>query len=158
MSNAKDEIETLRANRMLDTPEAVRAFDDALARLPATLDVRWIEDLLGVFTDRAGFFEAMWGLVHYVERQSPSTWMRAYISVLPQMVVDARDWALTFLYGVLNDDATRALLLQLVPAAPAASVAVARSLLVETAKGREDAVSAHAREVLKNLETVSEVR
>jgi hypothetical protein len=158
MSRIVGAIEVLRANRFLETPESVRAFDGALAQLPERIDARSIRELYDLFTDRAEFFEAMWGLLHYVEAQPTEEYLEAYISALPDMMADAREWADTLLCRLMNDDSTRALLVQRLHDAPAPSLAAARSLLLDIAAATNVPVSEHASEVLREIGLVNQVR
>jgi hypothetical protein len=125
-------IAQMKANRFLRTRAEVEAFDealDALASLPLDEVRDSLPELLLVFEDSAEHFQAMWGLMHYIEDFDLETELHALEQVLPTMSSHASKWATRLVDRILNSESDRPILKKLLPTLSPAGQAAIRQIL-----------------------------
>lgn len=86
-------IEVLRRNRHLRSSEEVASFDCSLAELARSPRDDDLPALHTVFDDDCQQPEVMYGLVHFLESFDMRRQLAAFIEAVPEMSVQAREWA-----------------------------------------------------------------
>lgn len=76
--------------------------DGAVAKIVADGGQRAVGDLLSLLSDRAEHDEGMFSLIHAAESFDDSAYIRALLSVFPQLMSHAPRWASIVLMRVLN--------------------------------------------------------
>lgn len=142
-------VATLRANRDLATPDQVKAWDQAIAQFP--VDPSFLRELHLVFTDATQNYEVMFGLLHVLEDYDMDVQLAAYVSALPDMLAEAREWAFRLTWRILNDAPSREAYKAVLKAAEPAAAAVARAILEEVARDEKPPLQTSAQEVLAAL-------
>ena len=142
-------VAALRANRELATPEQVKAWDQAIAQFP--VDPSFLRELHLVFTDATKNEEVMFGLVHVLEDYDMDVQLAAFVSALPEMLKDAREWVLTLTWRILNDAKSREAYKAVLKAADPGARDAARGILEEVARDEKPPLQTGAQEVLAAL-------
>lgn len=83
------------------------AIDTALSELLADDHEHLARDLLSLLSDRAKHDEGMFSLIHAAESGDDDTYVRALLSVFPDLVSSAPRWASIVLMRVLNNASTQ---------------------------------------------------
>jgi hypothetical protein len=146
-----DGVERLRRARRLDTEDAIREFEEALAALPDTLDAQTLDDLHMVFDDDTMDPGVMFDLVHRLERTPTGAQEASLLRVLPRLMETAPEWAETLVMRILNNEAARMTLIGQADEAPQAQRAALR-IVLEGIGGEDDAVGQRARATLDELD------
>lgn len=146
-----DSLARLRAWRRLDTDVAVRDFERALADLPETLDSETLDELHLLLYDDTVVPEVMYGLVHRLERTPVGDQEASVLRVLPRMAATAPWWIETVVMRLINNDESRAALLESAEHAPEDHRAALRSVL-ERISEEPDAVGRVARSTIVVLD------
>lgn len=85
----------------------VTVIDAAVSNLLATGSENLTGDLLLLLSDEAEHDEGMFSLIHAAESTDDSTYVRAFLSVFPQLMQSAPRWASIVLMRLLNNEATQ---------------------------------------------------
>lgn len=101
--NEKTLIDTLEANRLMRSPDEVAAFEQALAELAQHPSNEYLPDLHLIMDDRCQQPEVMFSLIHLLESFEVSEQLRAFIQVVPRLVVRAAEWTHILHSRILND-------------------------------------------------------
>lgn len=146
----EDIIQILHNNRLMRTPEQVRAFDDALASLPEDQEPtsEYLRELFMVFDDACEQKEVMWGLLHFIESFDDESFFRAFTDAIPGMVGKAAEWTEIFQARILNSDASRETFKEILPTLNPASQAVIRQILNKIASSELPPLATHASSAL----------
>lgn len=102
-------LERLFQLRLLESPEAVKAFDAALAEIEVTETTA--PALLRCFDDRTRQPEVMWGLVHALETLSDVALVSCVLHASEALSQTAQEWLELLVLGQLNHPACRAIFL-----------------------------------------------
>lgn len=105
--NAKYYIQKLNENKLLRNQIECEEFDNALEILSNYDDKDLIEDLLLVFDDSTDEDEVMFGLIHFIEKYEMNLYLNGLIRTLPQMLSNAKDWAIILNKRILNSEQYR---------------------------------------------------
>lgn len=138
-------IRTLEMNRLLGTPEQLRAFDKTVQDLSGEpgLTPADLPRLFGVFDDGCKNEEVMFGLVHFVEDFDLTHFLRGFIAALKDLSARAPGWAKLFHYRILNSERARPLFIELLESADQGTRRAAAGILREIA--REESGPLHDR-------------
>ena len=141
-------IKALKFNRHMRSDQEFRAFEDALAFLAAHPDPNDLPDLHLALDDDCDQHEVMFGLVHFIEDFDLDAQIRAFLSVMPEMTVQAPSWTRTLTVRILNNEEARVHYKGLLQAAPPAQKSVARGVLEKIAASKKTPLDERARFVL----------
>jgi Immunity protein 30 len=102
--NQNLQIDVLRANQLMRSPNEVAAFEQALATLAENPDPADLPQLHLMLDDDCQQPEVMFSLVHFLESFALQEQLQAFVQVLPSLVKNAGEWT-TILYTRINNDA-----------------------------------------------------
>ncbi|WP_039834923.1 Imm30 family immunity protein [Paenibacillus sonchi] len=100
-------IAQLYHNRLLRTELECEAFDQALEGLAGDMEDAVIHQIFYVFDDDTEQEEVMFGLVHFVESYQMEMYLTQLLESLPDMLENARNWAIVLNRRILEDDLCR---------------------------------------------------
>lgn len=140
--------ETLKANRHIRSDEESRAFEDALTFLAAHPDPNDLPDLHLAIDDDCDQHEIMFGLVDFIEDFDIDAQIRAFLDVMPEMIVRAPSWTRTWTVRILNNEAACVHSKSLLQSAPLAQASVARGVLEKIVASKKSPLEDRARFVL----------
>ncbi|KWX84419.1 hypothetical protein AMQ83_29265 [Paenibacillus riograndensis] len=100
-------IAQLYHNRLLRTELECEAFDQALEGLAGDMEDAVIRQIFYVFDDDTEQEEVMFGLVHFVESYQMEMYLTQLLESLPDMLENARNWAIVLNRRILEDDLCR---------------------------------------------------
>ncbi|MEC0172208.1 Imm30 family immunity protein [Paenibacillus graminis] len=100
-------IAQLYHNRLLRTELECEAFDLALEGLAGDMEDAVIQQIFKVFDDDTEQEEVMFGLVHFVESYQMEMYLTQLLESLPDMLENARNWAIVLNRRILEDDLCR---------------------------------------------------
>jgi hypothetical protein len=100
-------IARLYENRLLRTELECEHFDLALEALSGDTEDEVIHQIFKVFDDDTEQEEVMFGLVHFVESYQMEMYLTQLLESLPEMLENARNWAIVLNQRILNDDIYR---------------------------------------------------
>lgn len=143
-------IEILKINRLMRTSSEVAAFEEALAALTGLSDESLLPALHLVLDDNCAHHEVMFGLVHFIETFQMSSQSRALLSVLPQLVKQAPEWAKILHFRILNDDLARECYRQLLLEKEWTSLDIAHDILLDIARNEDEPLKSAARSILSS--------
>ncbi|MEG3907918.1 Imm30 family immunity protein [Microcoleus sp. w2-18bC1] len=79
-------------------------FEYALAELALHLNSEYLPELYLVLDDRCEQHEVMYGLIHFLESFELKDQLQAFIDSIDPMIVNAKEWTMILIYGILNQD------------------------------------------------------
>jgi hypothetical protein len=141
-------IRALRDNSRLDTPEAVRAFDEALEHISGDLNPADLPELFAVFRDDTHDEEVMYGLVHLVEDFPLDDFLVGFLDAVAGMARNAPEWARTFHYRILNSEKARLATKRLLPERGPSVRSTVEGILRDIAATEGPPLAERAQEVL----------
>ncbi|MBW4625524.1 MAG: hypothetical protein KME49_08470 [Brasilonema octagenarum HA4186-MV1] len=141
-------IDTLNANRLMHSDDAVVAFEEALAELAKNPREEYLSQLHLVLDDQCEHEEVMYGLLHFLESFDMKQQLEALIDVVPQLIVRAPQWTQILHYRILNDNSARTLYKKLLRTANFRNRDLICQLLREIATNESPPLSAYAEFVL----------
>ncbi len=100
----KDWLKALETNRLMQSPDEVAAFEDALAQLAEEPDPALLSGLHLVLDDRCQQPEVLFGLIHFLESFEISAQISAFAAVVPQLIFTAPEWVKVLHTRLLNDE------------------------------------------------------
>jgi len=127
--------------------EGFRAFE-SLTFLAAHPDPNDLPDLHLALDDNCDQHKVMFGLVHFIEGFDVDAQIRAFLDVMPEMIVQAPDWTRTLTVRILNNEAARVHYKGLFQSAPSTQASVARGVLEKIVPGKKSPLEKRARFVL----------
>lgn len=98
----RTEIQKLYNCRLLKTEEDFEQFEDTLERLANYNDESIITELCTVFDDHTEDEEVMFGLIHFIESFEKEVYLTEMPKALPNMIENAKEWAMILNKRVLN--------------------------------------------------------
>jgi len=141
-------IEIMNANRFMRSRAEFIAFEEAMAELAKNPKNEYLPELHLVLDDECEHHEVMYGLIHFLESFDAKEQLQAFIDVIPKLIIRAPNWTKTLLYGILNDDSSRALYKEILHSANSESRDVICQLLKEIAANESPPLSSRAESVL----------
>ncbi len=147
-------IEKMNANRFMRSRAEVIAFEDAMAELAKNPKNEYLPELHLVLDDECEHHEVMYGLIHFLESFDAKEQFQAFIDVVPRLILRAPNWTKTLLYGILNDDPSRALYKEVLQSANSENREVVYQLLKEIAANESPPLSSRAESVLDESATL----
>ena len=97
-------IRVLEANKLMRSRQDVIAYETALAELAKHPQTEDLPTLHLMFDDRCEQPEVMFSLLHFLESFDLQQQLQAFITVAPQLIGLAQDWARIIHTRILNDD------------------------------------------------------
>lgn len=97
-------IEILAANKLMRSPTEVTAFEKALAELGENPNHEDLPNLHLILDDRCERPEVMFGLIHFLESFEMSVQLKAFVTVVPELIVSASEWTKIIHNRILNDE------------------------------------------------------
>lgn len=151
--NSEAIFDILKENRLHRNEDEIQAFIKALDLLSEIRDPS--PSLLGelhlLFDDEASDSEVIFQLIHYLESFPAEEQLVAFLDVLPEMILNAEDWATIFHFRIINDPPSSRIYLDILKKAKSESKEAARELLSAIAKEEEGDLKRGAEELLEGL-------
>lgn len=102
--NEKTLIDTKEANRLMRSHQGSRSvFVQALAKLAQHPSNEYLPDLHLIMDEQCQQPEVMFSLIHLLESFEVRSQLRAFIQVVPRLVVRAAEWTHILYSRILND-------------------------------------------------------
>ena len=102
--NQNNLLAILRENRLMQTPQQVTDFENALAEIADNPDEQNLSAYHLVLDDQCQQPEVMFSLIHFLESFDIEEQIAAFIKVVPQLMIDAPEWTRIIHDRILNDD------------------------------------------------------
>jgi len=151
--NINKEIEKLIQNRMMETDEEIKNFEEALESLVKIKDVSIIPLLCKGFDDDTDEDEIMFNLLHIIEDFEGVEALKHQVSAMPYMTENnAKMWAKVMNYRILNSSEYRLLYTSVLQSLPQNIGSKVTLLLKEIKESNSSKFSSNVDEVLSNLE------
>ncbi len=96
-------IGILEVNRLMRSPNEVTTFEQALAELAQHPSNRYLPALHLILDDQCQQPEVMFSLLHFLESFEVKEQVRAFIQVVPKLVVHAAEWTSILYSRILKD-------------------------------------------------------
>lgn len=103
----QSEIKKLYDCRLLENQFMCEAFDIGLENLANCTDEKMIKDVCIVFDDETEEEEIMFGLIHLIESFERDTYLTEMPKALPNMMGNAKEWAMRLNKRILNSEPDR---------------------------------------------------
>lgn len=103
--NQTELIAILKDNRLMRTEEETARFENALNELLENADEQYLSDYHLILDDKCQQPEVMFGLVHFLESFDVEKQIAAFIKIVPQLMINASEWARIIHERILNDEA-----------------------------------------------------
>lgn len=103
--NYSELCDRLQQNRLLQSPEEITIFEETLSQLiehPPGND--FLPRLHLTLDDRCQQPEIMFGLVHFLESFDIESQLKAFVTVLPQLIDSAPEWSKILHQRIINDE------------------------------------------------------
>jgi Immunity protein 30 len=140
-------IKILKANKFMRSPDEVTAFEKALAALAENSNNEDLPSLHLSLDDRCEQPEVMFGLIHFLESFDVSAQLKAFVTVVPELIVTASEWTRIIHSRILNDESACYLYRDILHSLNAQQPHFVRQLLEESA-------SYHLKEKVRAMEFV----
>jgi Immunity protein 30 len=101
--NQNLQIDILKANRLMRSPDEAVAFEQALAKLAESPDPADLPQLHLILDDACQQPEVMFSLVHFLESFSLQDQLPAFVQTLPNLVKNASEWTTILHTRIIND-------------------------------------------------------
>ena len=105
--NYSELCDRLQQNRLLQSPEEIAVFEETLSCLieyPPEND--YLPQLHLILDDRCQEPDIMFGLVHFLESFDVESQLKAFVTVLPQLIDSAPEWVKILHQRIINDEST----------------------------------------------------
>lgn len=152
--NVTQLIEILNANKFMRSDEEVMIFEFTLAELALHPNSEYLPALYLVFDDRCEQHEVMYGLIHFLESFELKDQLQAFIDTIDRMVVNAKEWTMILLYGILNQDLARSLYSQMLHSTHSPNRDLCTHLLREIVANESPPLSSHAESVISGATAI----
>lgn len=127
-------ISALKANKLMHSKEEIFAFDNAFAELAENPQDVDLEELHLILDDNCSQPEVMWGIVHFLESFDAKEQLKAFINVLPQLVISAPEWTEIIHCRIFNDEPTRLLYQDMLKLADVKTQQIVTKILADIAE------------------------
>ncbi|MBZ5747913.1 Imm30 family immunity protein [Clostridium butyricum] len=87
--------------------EEIEEFENAIEKIVKLQDVKLISKMCRCFDDKCENIEVMYGLVHAIEIFECEEYFEQVIMATQSMLQNAKMWVRTIYYGILNDELSR---------------------------------------------------
>jgi hypothetical protein len=152
--NATQWIEILNANKFMRSDEEVMSFEYALAELALDRNSEYLPTLYLVLDDRCEQHEVMYGLIHFLESFELKDYLQAFIDALDRTIVNAKEWTMILLYGILNRDLARNLYSEMLHSTNSKNRDLCTTLLQEIAANESPPLSSRAESVISRATAI----
>ena len=152
--NATQWIEILNANKFMRSDEEAMNFDFALAELAVHRNREYLPTLYLVFDDRCEQHEVMYGLIHFLESFELKDQLQAFIDAIDRMIVNAKEWTMILLYGILNQDLSRNSYSEILHSTQSHNRELCTNLLQEIAANESPPLSSRAESVISGATAI----
>ncbi|MEG4282869.1 Imm30 family immunity protein [Microcoleus sp. A006_D1] len=153
--NATQLIEILNANKFMRSDEEAMNFDFALAELALHSNREYLPALYLVLDDRCEQHEVMYGLIHFLESFEIQDQLQAFIDAIDRMIVNAKEWTLILLYGILNQDLSRNLYSEMLHSTHFQNRDLCNTLLQEIAANESPPLSSRAESIISGATAIN---
>ncbi|QMW93314.1 hypothetical protein FF104_20655 [Clostridium butyricum] len=92
---------------MIKNEEEIEEFENAIEKIVKLQDVKLISKMCRCFDDKCENIEVMYGLVHAIEIFECEEYFEQVIMATQSMLQNAKMWVRTIYYGILNDELSR---------------------------------------------------
>ena len=152
--NATQWIEILNANKFMRSDEEAMSFEFAIAELAAHPNREYLPALYLVLDDRCEQHEVMYGLIHFLESFELKDQLQALIDAIDRMIVNAKEWVMILLYGILNQDLSRNLYSEMLHSTNSQNRDLCTTLLQEIAANEFPPLSSRAESVISGATAI----
>ncbi len=152
--NATQWIEILNANKFIRTDEEAMNFDFALVELALHPNREYLPALYLILDDRCEQHEVMYGLIHFLESFELKDQLQAFIDAIDRMIVNAKEWTMILLYGILNQDLARSLYSEMLHSTHSPNRDLCTHLLREIAANESPPLSSRAESVISGATAI----
>lgn len=146
--NATQWIEVLNANKFMRSDEEAMSFGFALAELALHPNSEDLPALYLVLDDRCEQHEVMYSLIHFLESFDLKDQLQAFIDTIDRMIVNAKEWTMILLYGILNQDLARSSYSKMLHSTPSQNRDLCKHLLREIVANESPPLSSRAESVI----------
>ncbi|MEG4804246.1 Imm30 family immunity protein [Microcoleus sp. ARI1-B5] len=146
--NATQWIEILNANKFMRSDEEAMNFDLALAELALHPNREYLPALYLVLDDRCEQHEVMYGLIHFLESFELKDQLQAFIDANDRIIVNAKEWTMILLYGIINQDLARKLYSEMLHSTNSHNRDLCTKLLQEIAANESPPLSSRAESII----------
>lgn len=153
--NATQLIEILNANKFMRSDEEAMNFDLALAELALHPNREYLPALYLVLDDRCEQHEVMYGLIHFLESFEIPDQLQAFIDAIDRMIVNAKEWTMILLYGIINQDLSRNLYSEMLHSTNSQNRDLCTTLLQEIAANESPPLSSRAESVISGATAIN---
>jgi len=94
----------LRENRLMQTEEQVATFENALAEIAENANEQNLSKYHLILDDQCQQPEVMFSLIHFLESFDAEKQIAAFLEVVPQLMINAPEWARIIHNRILNDE------------------------------------------------------
>ena len=147
-------IEILNANKFMRSDEEAMSFEFALAELALHPNREYLPALYLVLDDRCEQHEVMYGLIHFLEFFELKDQLQAFIDAIDKMIVNAKEWTMILLYGILNQDLSRNLYSEMLHSTDCQNQDLCTALLQEIAANESPPLSSRAESVISGATAI----
>lgn len=105
--DVKDELTKLYNSRFLRNTEEIEVFENAIQKIVELQDAKLISKMCRCFDDKCEDIEVMYGLVHAIEIFEGEEYFEQVIIATKDMLQTSKMWVRTIYYGILNDEPSR---------------------------------------------------
>jgi len=153
--NATQLIEILNANKFMRSDEEAMNFDLALAELALHPNREYLPALYLVLDDRCEQHEVMYGLIHFLESFEIKDQLQAFIDAIDRMIVNAKEWTMILLYGIINQDLSRNLYSEMLHSTHSQNRDLCTTLLQEIVVNESPPLSSRAESVISGATAIN---
>ncbi|MCW6052755.1 hypothetical protein K4039_22435 [Lyngbya sp. CCAP 1446/10] len=152
--NATQLIEILNANKFMRSDEEAMNFDFALAELALHPNREYLPELYLVLDDRCEQHEVMYGLIHFLESFELKDQLQEFIDAIDRMIVNAKEWTMIILYGILNEDLSRNLYAKMLHSTNFQNRDLCTTLLQKIAANESPPLSSRAESIISGATAI----
>lgn len=96
-------IEILKENRLMQTEQEINIFETSLAEIANNPNEKDLPEYHLILDDQCQQPEVMFSLIHFLESFEVENQLEAFISVIPQLMINAPEWTRILHDRILND-------------------------------------------------------
>jgi len=152
--NATQWIEILNANKFIRSDEEAMSFDLALTELALHPNREYLPALYLILDDQCEQHEVMYGLIHFLESFELKDQLQAFIDTIDRMIVNAKEWTMILLYGIINQDLARSLYREMLHSTHSQNLDLCTNLLREIAANESPPLSSRAESVISGATAI----
>ncbi|QLE57716.1 Imm30 family immunity protein [Nostoc sp. TCL26-01] len=102
--NQTELIAILEDNHLMQTESQTKQFENALAQIAANSDEQYLSEYHLILDDKCQQSEVMFSLIHFLESFDVEKQIAAFINIVPQLMINAPEWARIIHNRILNDE------------------------------------------------------